>query len=61
MTDTGPVTYTLDGRVASIVMDDGKANVQNATMHAALNAALESEHFPERDDARAQLARLNAD
>jgi enoyl-CoA hydratase len=35
------VTYTLDGAVATITMDDGKANSLSPTMLAALNSALD--------------------
>lgn len=36
-----PVTYTLTGNLATIRMDDGKANVISPVMVAALNSALD--------------------
>ena len=36
-----PVSYDLAGSVATIKMDDGKANVMSTTMLAALNSALD--------------------
>ena len=38
---TDPLTYRLDGNVAVIVFDDGKANVLNDDSIAALHAALD--------------------
>src|SRR5262245_35624442 len=40
MTDT-PVSYRLEGSIATITMDDGKANVMSDAMLAALRAALD--------------------
>ncbi|HVT34304.1 MAG TPA: crotonase/enoyl-CoA hydratase family protein [Nevskiaceae bacterium] len=40
MTDT-LVSYRLDGRVATLTMDDGKANAVSPTMLASLNRALD--------------------
>ena len=37
----GPATYTLDGTVATITLDDGKANALSPSMQAAINAALD--------------------
>ena len=42
------VTYTLSGNVATIKMDDGKANVLSTAMIAELNAAFDK---AEKDDA----------
>ena len=36
-----PVTYELDGGIATLTMDDGKANVLSLEMLAALNASLD--------------------
>ncbi|MGC9961027.1 MAG: crotonase/enoyl-CoA hydratase family protein [Acidimicrobiales bacterium] len=36
-----PVTYELDGGIATLTMDDGKVNVLSLEMLAALNAALD--------------------
>lgn len=41
MSTASPVTYTLADGVATIAMDDGKANVMNETMLAALHAAID--------------------
>lgn len=41
MTSEGRVTYELDGPVATIAMDDGKANVLSPPMLAELDAALD--------------------
>jgi enoyl-CoA hydratase len=38
---TSPVTYALDGSVATLTMDDGKANVMSLAMLDAINAALD--------------------
>lgn len=38
---TEPVTYALDGTVATIRMDDGKVNALSLDMFASLNAALD--------------------
>jgi enoyl-CoA hydratase len=41
MTTSSPVTYTMDGNIAVIAMDDGKANALSEPMIAALRQALE--------------------
>lgn len=41
MTGTSPVTYGLDGSIATIVMNDGKANVMSKDMLHALDEALD--------------------
>jgi enoyl-CoA hydratase len=41
MTSTARVTYEVDGSVATIAMDDGKANVLSPAMLAELGAALD--------------------
>lgn len=38
---SGPIKYELDNGVATVTMDDGKANAFTATMLSALNAALD--------------------
>ena len=38
---SGPVTYELKDSVATITMDDGKANAMSLPMLSALNAALD--------------------
>ena len=38
---TGPVTYALDDSIATITLDDGKANVMTPTMQGALDGALD--------------------
>ena len=48
MVAPGPVTYELDGGVATVTMDDGKVNVLATTMLDALGAALDR---AEADDA----------
>lgn len=35
------VSYTLDGAVATVAMDDGKVNAMSPQMQAELNAALD--------------------
>jgi enoyl-CoA hydratase len=41
MTESSPVTYDLVDSIATITMDDGKANVMSEPMQHALNAALD--------------------
>ena len=41
MTEAGPVSYQLDGRIATIAIDDGKANALSIAMLGALHAALD--------------------
>ncbi|MET0390716.1 MAG: crotonase/enoyl-CoA hydratase family protein [Polyangiales bacterium] len=41
MTDTSPVSYTLEGKIAHVRMDDGKANVMSERMLGALHAAFD--------------------
>ncbi len=45
---TEPVSYALDGRIATIAMDDGKANALSITMLDALHSAFDQ---AERDGA----------
>lgn len=45
---TEPVTYALDGRIATVTLDDGKANALSIEMLRALHAALDQ---AERDEA----------
>src|SRR5688572_28660402 len=41
MTDTSPVTYALEGSIATIAMDDGKANLMTEAMLRAVGEALD--------------------
>jgi enoyl-CoA hydratase/carnithine racemase len=49
----GPVTYSCNGTISRIVMDDGKANVMSVAMLKALHAAFDE---AERDKTVAVLS-----